>query len=137
MMQTTVESLFGTKAGVVWRALNQNGPSNITNLVKTTSMSREEIFSALGWLGREDKIVIEQRGREMIFSLRESETHLEAPPKTAMEDSAPRGKAKVKSKRSQSKPPKKAKKTQAVNAPVKQDESQVKESEIIKDFLLH
>jgi hypothetical protein len=135
MTQTTVESLFGTKAGVVWRALNQNGPSNITNLVKTTSMSREEIFSALGWLGREDKIAIEQRGREMIFSLRETEMPLEAPPKTTMEDYAP--KATAKAKRSKSKPPKKAKKAQAVKAPVKQDESQAKESERTKDFLLH
>jgi hypothetical protein len=133
MTQTTVESLFGTKAGVVWRALNQNGPSNITNLVKNTSMSREEVFGALGWLGREDKIVMEQRGREMIFSLRDSETQLEALPEKTMEDYAPKAKA----KRSKSKPPKKAKKTQAVKAPAKQDESQAKEGDRTKDFLLH
>lgn len=104
MTQTTIESIFGTKAGIVWRALNQNGPSNITHLVKTTSMSREEVFCALGWLGREDKIVMELKGREMIFSLRESEARLEAPPEMTMEDHAP----KAKSKRSKNKPPKKA-----------------------------
>jgi hypothetical protein len=133
MTQTTVESLFGTKAGIVWRALSQNGPSNITHLVKTTSMSREEVFCALGWLGREDKIVMELKGREMIFSLRESEARLEAPPEMTMEDHAP----KAKSKRSKSKPPKKAKKAQAVKAPVKQDEAQTKEGNNMKDFLLH
>jgi hypothetical protein len=133
MTQTTVESLFGTKAGVVWRALNQNGPSNITHLVKTASLSREEVFCALGWLGREDKIVMEQKGREMIFSLRESEVRLEAPPKMTMQDRAP----KARSKSSKSKPPKKAKKAQAVKASSKQDEGQAKESERTKDFLLH
>jgi hypothetical protein len=131
MTQATVESLFGTKAGVVWRALNQNGPSNITHLVKTTSLSREEVFCALGWLGREDKIVVEQKGREMIFSLRDSEACLEASPVVTMEDHAP------KAKRSKSKPPKKAKKVRMVNAPVRQDEGQEKESDSVKDFLLH
>jgi hypothetical protein len=80
MTQITVELVFGEKAGAVWRALNQNGPSNITNLVKTTSLSREEVFSALGWLGREDKILLEQKGREMIFSLRDPEARQEAAP---------------------------------------------------------
>jgi len=73
MKETTVESLFGTKAGIVWKALNQNGSSNIRNLVKSTSLSREEIFGALGWLGREDKIFVEQKGRAMVFSLRDEE----------------------------------------------------------------
>ena len=30
----TIESVFGTKAGIVWEVLNKNGPSNIDNLVK-------------------------------------------------------------------------------------------------------
>jgi hypothetical protein len=78
MAETTVESIFGMKAGVVWRALNQNGSSNISDLVKTTSLSREEVYGALGWLGRESKIIVEQKGRTMIFSLRDSEARLEA-----------------------------------------------------------
>lgn len=131
MTQATVESLFGTKAGVVWRALNQNGPSNITHLVKTASLSREEVFCALGWLGREDKIVVEQKGREMIFSLRDSEALLEASPMVTMEDHA------QKAKRSKSKPQKKAKKVRMVNAPVREDQGQARESDGMKDFLLH
>gem|GEM_PF-5330287 len=55
MADITAESLFGSNAGIVWKALNQNGASNIRNLVKTTSLSREEIYGALGWLGRENK----------------------------------------------------------------------------------
>jgi hypothetical protein len=86
MMDATVESIFGTKAGIIWNALNQNGPSNISNLVKATSLSREEICGGLGWLGREDKIIVEVQGRAMIFSLRESERRWQAVNHTVVED---------------------------------------------------
>jgi hypothetical protein len=73
-----VESIFGVNAGIVWKALNQNGPSTIEDLVKTTSLSREEVYGALGWLGRENKISVEMQGRPRgrrarIFSLKQPE----------------------------------------------------------------
>jgi Winged helix-turn-helix domain (DUF2582) len=89
MTESTVESIFGTKAGIIWNALNKNGPSSVGNLVKTTSLSREEICGALGWLGRENKIVVEIRERGMIFSLREAEARWEASKGTAIGDSVP------------------------------------------------
>jgi hypothetical protein len=70
MTDTTVESIFGVNAGIVWESLNQNGPSTIGDLVKATSLRQESVYGALGWLGRENKIVVEMRGRAMIFSLR-------------------------------------------------------------------
>ncbi len=78
MNERTVESIFGANAGIVWRTLSQNGPKNIVDIVKTTSLSREEVFGALGWLGRENKIVMEKRGRAMVFSLSEWEPRLAA-----------------------------------------------------------
>jgi len=69
MKEITVESIFGTKAGIVWQALNKNGPSTIDGIVKSTGMRRELVYGALGWLGRENKIAIERRGRAMVFSL--------------------------------------------------------------------
>ena len=60
---------FGTKAGIVWEALNKNGPGTVDNIVKATGMRRELVYGALGWLGRENKIVVERRGRAMVFSL--------------------------------------------------------------------
>ncbi len=71
MTEMTIESVFGKKAGIVWEALNKNGPSNIDNIVKTTGLKREEIYGALGWLGRENKISVERRGRALVFSLRQ------------------------------------------------------------------
>jgi predicted ArsR family transcriptional regulator len=74
MTETTVESIFGVNAGIVWEALNENGTSTIADLAKTTSLSREEVHGALGWLGRENKISVKMgeggRGkRASVFSL--------------------------------------------------------------------
>ena len=48
MNQPTVESLFGANAGIIWKTLNQNGPSNLSRLVKSTSLSRKEVFGDTG-----------------------------------------------------------------------------------------
>ena len=133
MKETSVESLFGIKAGIVWQTLNKNGASNIRNLVKATRLSREEVNAALGWLGREDKIVLEQKGRAMIFSLREEEARLEVLKETIIAESTP----KPKSKSSRSKPPKKAKMARKAKSLVKQGKSSVKQSERVEEFLLH
>ena len=124
MNKPTVESVFGFNAGVVWEALNQNGPSNIRNLVKTTSLSREEVNAALGWLGREDKLVMVQKGRAMVFLLRTEEAHLAVPEEMAAEP-APKAKSKPR-KTKQSK----TKKARKVKSPIKQTEK-------IEEFLLH
>jgi hypothetical protein len=71
MTEMTIESVFGTIAGIVWEALNKNGPSNIDNIVKATGLRRELVYGALGWLGRENKITVERQGRAMVFSLRQ------------------------------------------------------------------
>jgi hypothetical protein len=71
MEEITVESVFGTKAGIVWEVLNMNGPSTIADILKATSMRRELVYGALGWLGRENKITVERQGRTMVFSLRQ------------------------------------------------------------------
>jgi hypothetical protein len=113
MNKPTAESLFGLNAGVVWEALNQNGASNLANLVKTTSLSREEVYGALGWLGRENKLVMEQKGRAMVFSLRETEAHLDAPKETTIENSVLQEQTLRKAK----KPPKKTKKARKVKPP--------------------
>lgn len=66
----TIESIFGVNAGIVWNALNLNGPMTIDDLVKSTTLNLEEIYGALGWLGRENKISLETRGVVRFFSLR-------------------------------------------------------------------
>jgi len=66
----TVESVFGVNAGIVWKALNLNGPMTIDDLVKATALNPEYIYGAFGWLGRDNKIFLETRGNVRFFSLR-------------------------------------------------------------------
>ena len=130
MTEPTIESIFGTKAGIVWEFLNNNGPGNIGDIAKATGLRRELVYAALGWLGRENKIVVERRGRAMVFSLQESEIRREAAKATTMEESAPQ----KQSKRRRSTPPKKtAKKT--TKAP--KVEAPLKQSDRMDEFLLH
>ncbi len=70
MAELTAESIFGANAGLVWEVLSKNGPSTVTEIMNAASLRREEVFGALGWLGRENKIAVELRGRAKVFLLR-------------------------------------------------------------------
>jgi hypothetical protein len=54
MIEVTEE--FGFNAGRVWKALDMNGPLTETQLMEETSLRENEIFAAVGWLARENKI---------------------------------------------------------------------------------
>ncbi len=129
MTEPRVESVFGENAGIVWKALNKKGPSTIGKLVKITSLSREEVYGALGWLGRENKILLERRKRTMVFSLREEEVRLKAFEDTTI-DSAPQKQSKSRKGMHPKKTQKKTPKPGKVKAPIKQ-------SERMDEFLLH
>jgi hypothetical protein len=65
-----VELIFGINAGMVWESLNLNGPMSVSDLAEATSLLPEEIYGALGWLGRENKIWLEIQEGVRFFSLR-------------------------------------------------------------------
>jgi predicted transcriptional regulator len=71
MTEPTVESMFGVKAGLVWEAINKNGPCSINELAKLAGLRRELVYGALGWLARENKISMERSGRTLVLSLKE------------------------------------------------------------------
>ena len=54
MIDVTEE--FGFNAGRVWNALSMNGPLTETQLMEETSLRENEVFAAVGWLARENKI---------------------------------------------------------------------------------
>lgn len=70
MTDTTVDLIFGTKAGIVWKSLNKIGQGTIGDISKASGLRRELVYGALGWLAREDKIEVQRQGRAMIFSLK-------------------------------------------------------------------
>lgn len=66
----TIE-LIGTWAGEVYKALESSETHvlGMKLLKKTTKLKKDEIMAALGWLGREGKIVIAQNDEEIAVSL--------------------------------------------------------------------
>lgn len=66
----SVELIFGINAGITWESLNLMGPMTVDDLVKATALLPAEIYGALGWLGRENKISVERQGTERVYSLR-------------------------------------------------------------------
>lgn len=61
---------IGETAGLVWKALSQNGPLSLAKLIKKVGEPRDLVMQAIGWLAREDKILIEDQKRTRIISLR-------------------------------------------------------------------
>ena len=47
---------FGLNAGRVWTALNSHGSLTDTQLLEDTSLRTHELYAAIGWLARENKI---------------------------------------------------------------------------------
>ncbi|HBC28147.1 MAG TPA: hypothetical protein DC006_00360 [Prevotellaceae bacterium] len=60
----------GTLAGAVWTALSENGTMNSKDLKKAAKIKTDkELFLALGWLLREDKITVTEDDKVMSISL--------------------------------------------------------------------
>jgi hypothetical protein len=132
MSDSSVDSIFGENAGVVWRFLNSNGPANIDGIVRATKLSRELVFGALGWLGRENKIIMERKGRAMIFSLLEYESSSEPFEGKTTKVTAPRRQP----IRRKFEAPKKAGKVRKSKPPA-QEKSSSQQSDRMEEYLLH
>ncbi|MDE6542777.1 MAG: winged helix-turn-helix domain-containing protein [Muribaculaceae bacterium] len=66
-----VESI-GTWAGMVWKALSEADMLGIKQLKKMTKLKDKEVFAAIGWLARENKIMLqpcEKDEKEILVSL--------------------------------------------------------------------
>lgn len=58
LSETNLTDSIGINAGLLWKALYESSDKNISELLKDTNIKKEEIYEALGWLAREDKIDI-------------------------------------------------------------------------------
>jgi DNA-binding GntR family transcriptional regulator len=61
---------IGDTAGLIWHQLNENGPLTLTQLAKDVDAPRDVILEAIGWLAREDKVVLEDARGKKIVALR-------------------------------------------------------------------
>ena len=66
------KDVIGLNAGNVWEALSTADAMGVKQLKKVTKLKDKELFAALGWLAREDKIAIatdDKDEKEFIISL--------------------------------------------------------------------
>jgi hypothetical protein len=50
---------IGTNAGILWHVLYNEGQLNINEILDKTNLNYQDLYQAIGWLSREDKIKIE------------------------------------------------------------------------------
>lgn len=62
---------IGCNAGLIWNSLNEADALGIKQLKKATKLKDKEMYLALGWLARENKILIAENKdeKELIISL--------------------------------------------------------------------
>ena len=64
-------ALVGTLAGAIWNALNENGALNTKDLKKAAKVKTDkDLFLALGWLLREDKVVVAEADKVVTVALK-------------------------------------------------------------------
>lgn len=52
---------IGYNAGKVWRVLNEKGSLQKEKILELTNLSDNEFYSAIGWLARENKILLDNQ----------------------------------------------------------------------------
>lgn len=67
--EKTGTSIIGETAGRIWEYLDQTGPVTLTRLAKEIEGPRDLTMQAVGWLAREDKIVIREDARSKVIDL--------------------------------------------------------------------
>lgn len=63
---------IGMNAGLVWNALNDAEAMGLKQLKKVTKLKEKELYAAIGWLARENKIDIQtnpEDEKEFILTL--------------------------------------------------------------------
>jgi len=62
---------IGETAGKVWKFLDENGEANMSQIKRYVKDDSNLIMQAIGWLAREDKLIIEKKGRFVVYALKD------------------------------------------------------------------
>lgn len=65
------EEKAGKMAGMIWEALNEAGELSGKDLKKASKIRADkDLYLALGWLLREDKLVVKEAEKDILVSLK-------------------------------------------------------------------
>jgi hypothetical protein len=62
---------IGDTAGKVWEFLHEKGETKLSQLKKGVKADSNLFLQAIGWLAREDKLLIQKTGRYITYALKE------------------------------------------------------------------
>jgi len=65
------EEIFGVNAGKVWHILKNKGALSAAVIAEEAQLKTNEVFGALGWLGKEGKIQIINSKKGLLYKLTE------------------------------------------------------------------
>lgn len=60
---------IGNDAGLLWKVLEAQGKKSLKELKKVAKLTDKEIYAAIGWLAREEKLVFHQEEDDLHISL--------------------------------------------------------------------
>ena len=60
---------IGQDAGTIWQEIDAHGEMSVTELKKSIKMDIKDIYLALGWLARENKVFFNTKKGEFYISL--------------------------------------------------------------------
>jgi hypothetical protein len=60
----------GETAGKIWNVLNEQGPQTQKSIKKLAKISEKDFFLGLGWLLREDKLEVVEKGTDTTYALK-------------------------------------------------------------------
>lgn len=58
------KNTIGTNAGILWRLMSNNMSWNYKDLKDRSNLSDKDLWAALGWLARENKIEFDTNSKE-------------------------------------------------------------------------
>ncbi|HMD31025.1 MAG TPA: winged helix-turn-helix domain-containing protein [Candidatus Acidoferrales bacterium] len=61
---------IGETAGNIWRVLETKGPQSLSALKKQVKAPGDMVLMAVGWLAREEKLALDQKGRTQLLRLK-------------------------------------------------------------------
>jgi hypothetical protein len=60
---------IGINAGLVWNALSDGSKKSVKELKKATKLTDKDLYAALGWLSREDKVEVTEEDADVYVQL--------------------------------------------------------------------
>lgn len=64
-----MQSIIGETAGHIWKLLNTEGQMSVSQINKKINADTFTVAAAIGWLAREAKVLVTQKGKSRIVSL--------------------------------------------------------------------